>query len=94
MLGDGDEFAGKVGFRSGEAEGGGGAAGVAAFLAEGTELAEAADVALAPGRDAVAEPVFLAGDLAAELVEVALSFGLDFLAPGLVVGESRGRCGG
>ena len=97
VFGDGNELAGEVGFGGGEAEGGGRAAGVAAFLAEGGEFADPADVALASGGDAVAHPVLLAGDLATELVEVTLGFGFEVVAPGFEMGkpavDAAGRAG-
>ena len=46
------------------------------------QLAEPAHVALAPGGDAVAQPMLLAHDLAAELVLLALLFLEDRVAPG------------
>ena len=52
------------------------------------QVAEAAHVALAPGGDAVAQPVLLARDLAAELVAVALLLLQDLVAPGLEGGEA------
>ena len=65
VLGDCDELAGQVGLAGDEAERGVAAAGLAALLAQGVQVAQAADVALAAGGDAVAEPIFLAGNLAA-----------------------------
>ena len=55
----------------------------AAGLAHGLQLAHAAHVALAPRRDAVADPVLLAHDLAVELVLGHLLLGQLLVAPGL-----------
>ena len=51
-------------------------------------LPSAADVALAPGGDAVAQPVFLGGDLAGELVVVAFLLLQHLVAPGFELGEA------
>src|SRR3954454_18275293 len=55
----------------------------AALVAQRVEIAEPLDVALAPARDAVAQPVLLVDDLAVELVLVALFFREHLVAPGL-----------
>ena len=52
------------------------------------QIAEALLVALAPGGDAVAEPVFLHNDFAAELVAVGFFLFQDGVAPGLEMRES------
>ncbi len=52
------------------------------------QVAEPADVALAPRRDAVAQPMLLGDDLAVELVLVALLLGQDLVAPRLELGEA------
>src|SRR5262249_32225641 len=52
------------------------------------QCAEAALVALAPRRHAVAQPVLLADDLALELVALALLFLQDLVAPSFEGGES------
>ena len=61
----------------------GGLAKCAARLAHRLQLAHAAHVALAPGRDAVADPVLLAHDFAVELVLGHLLLGELRVAPGL-----------
>ena len=61
----------------------GGAAIVAALLAQRVEIAEPLDVALAAAGDAVAQPVLFVDDLAVELVLVAFFLGQHLVAPGL-----------
>ena len=66
----------------------GGAAIVAALLAQREQIAEPLDVALAAAGDAVAQPVLLVDDLAVELVLVALFLGQHLVAPGLEGAEA------
>ena len=54
----------------------------AALLAKRLQGAEAADIALAPRGDAVAQPMLFGDNLAVELVLVALLLGQHFVAPG------------
>jgi hypothetical protein len=61
---------------------------LAPLPAHGAQLGEAPLVALAAGGDAVAQPVELHGDLAVELVALALLLLQDFVAPGLEGGEA------
>jgi hypothetical protein len=56
--------------------------------AQGGQLGHAADVALAAGGDAVAHPVFLAHDLAGQLVLGGFFLGQHLVAPGFVVGKT------
>ena len=65
-----------------------GAAMGAARLAQAVQGGEPLDVALAPSRHAVAQPVLLGDDLAVELVLVALLFFEHLVAPALEVGEA------
>src|SRR3954451_24445749 len=55
----------------------------AALVAQRVEIAEPLDVALAPARDAVTQPVLLVDDLAVELVLVALFLRERLVAQGL-----------
>ena len=87
-LGLDDQLAGFVGLGGGEVGVAGGAAIVAALLAQRMQIAEPLDVALAPAGDAVAQPVLLGDDLAVELVLVALFLGQHLVAPGLEGGEA------
>lgn len=64
------------------------AAHLAPVLAQLVQVAEAADVALAPGGDPVAQPVLLGGDLAVELVLVPLLLLEEGVAPRLEAGEA------
>ena len=65
-----------------------GAAMGAARLAQAVQGGEPLDVALAPSRHAVAQPVLLRDDLAVELVLVALLFFEHLVAPALEVGKA------
>ena len=87
-LGLDDQLAGLVGFGSREVGIAGGAAIVAALLAQREQIAEPLDVALAAAGDAVAQPVFFHDDLAVELVLVALFLGQHLVAPGLERAET------
>ncbi len=88
MLGVDDEAAGDGDRLRLHPEAGGGADLVAALLAQGGELGDASDVALAPRGDAVAHPVLLAGDLAAELLRLGGLVLQHLLAPGLEMREA------
>jgi hypothetical protein len=57
-------------------------------LRNSAQFAEAAHVALAPARDAMRHPMFLADDLAAKLVMLAFVFLVDLVAPVLELGET------
>ena len=52
------------------------------------EIAEPLDVALAPARNAVAQPVLFIDDFAVELVLLAFFFGEHLVAPGLECGKA------
>ena len=56
---------------------------VTPLLAQGVEVAEPLDVALAASGDAVAQPMFLVDDLAVKLVLIALFLRQHLVAPGL-----------
>src|SRR5690606_28230644 len=60
----------------------------AEFLPHRLQFPEATHIALAPGSDAVTKPVFLAHDLAAELVLLALLFFENGIAPFLEMLEA------
>ena len=64
------------------------AADLAAVFPELVQIPEAADVALAPGGDAVAQPVLLGDDLAVQLVLVALLLLKERVAPCFEAGEA------
>ena len=66
----------------------GGAARLAAVLAQRLQTGDAAHVALAPRGDAIAQPVLLRDDLAVELVEVAFLLREHLVAPGLEIGKA------
>ncbi len=91
VLGLDHQLAGFVGFGRREIGVAGGAAIVAALVAQRMQIAEPLDVALAAAGDAVAQPVLLVDDLAVELVLVALFLGQHLVAPGFEGAESRGR---
>src|SRR2546421_8931367 len=77
------ELAGLFRFRGGKVGIVRGAAKIPPLLAQGVEIAEPFDVALAAPRDAVAQPVFLVDDSAVELVLIALFLRQHLVAPGL-----------
>ena len=88
------EGAGLLALGHGHADRAEGALALAVLLAHGVQVAEAAHVALAPCRHAVAQPVGLGDELAVELVVLGLLLlqHLDRAMPRN--GRSRGPCGG
>ena len=87
-LGLDDDLAGGFGLGRGELDIPGGAALFTQFLAQTVQFTKPAHIALAPGRDAVAQPVLLRRDLAGELVPVALFFLQHLVTPGLEGAEA------
>ena len=94
-LGGRDQPAGQIGLRRFEPHRAGRARDAPCrLLAQRVQLGEPPLVALAPGGDAVAQPVFLHRDLAAELVLLALFLLQHRVAPGLERREALGPAAG
>src|SRR6266436_5216721 len=83
-----DELAGLLRIRGGKVGITRGAAKIPPLLAQRIEIAEPLDVALAAAGNAVAQPVLLVDDFAAELVLLALFLRQHLVAPGLERGKT------
>ena len=87
-LGHHDHAPGDVALGGGELGAAGGAAHLLGAGAQFVQVAEAADVALAPGGDAVAQPVFFHHQLAVQLVALLCLLFQRVVAPGFEMGEA------
>jgi hypothetical protein len=87
-LGDEDELAGPFRLAGRHAGSRGNGVPLAMALPQGGQFPDATHIALAPGGDAVAHPVFFARDLAAKLVVLGLLLREDLLPPVLVAVEA------
>ena len=88
MFGHSDQLAGHVRLGRRHAKAGLRAADVTPLLPQRAQFTQAADVALAPGGHAVAEPVFLPLDLPAQFMGIALGLRFHLVPPLLEMGKA------